>query len=148
MKKFPKETELQKQIIAKCIELGGCGDKIQDKFVKGKADIWLKLPEGQIIFVETKINIASSGIINPEFSIPQLTYLAFLEEHQVPSFGLCFAYRPVWDNLATYYRISPAKELLKTWKETNTIEYTLQDYVYYCDLGQIIEKLRDHMKNG
>ena len=136
-----KETVFQRQIIDACIEVGGYGDKIQDKYVKGKCDIWLSLPSGTIVFVEVKLNQNVNNVISPEFSISQLEYMSQLHHHNVPVLGLCFATRPVNEEIAWYYKICNFPLLKKKWEENNVISFNITDYSYYSKLTTVIAAL-------
>ena len=145
--KFPNELDLQKAIIETCKKEGGFGDKIQDKFVKGKCDIWLKLPEnGPIVFIEVKINENVKEIVKPKFSIPQLEYMEKLHEHGVATLAICFATRKIIDRLVTYYRICPPAELKRKWETNNVITYSIDQYLIYADLKYVIHRLREFYK--
>jgi hypothetical protein len=148
---FPKETEFQQKLIDECIKLGGFGDKIQDKFVKGKTDIWLRLPSGnRLVFIEVKLNkYIGTDIIVPNFIIPQLEYIDKLANNGVPVCAMLFVFRkPGLDrDLKIYFKIAPPLELEMKFRATlhahnpHKIAYTFSDYTYIGDLKQVITYL-------
>jgi hypothetical protein len=145
---FPKEIEFQQKLIDECIKLGGFGDKIQANFVKGKTDIWLRLPSGnRLVFVEVKLNkYSGTDIIVPNFSIPQLEYIDKLANNGVPVCAMLFVFRkPGLDrDLKIYFKIAPPLELemkFKTCSYPNKISYIFSDYTYIGDIKQVITYL-------
>jgi hypothetical protein len=140
---FPKETVFQQKIIDACIALNGYGAKIQDKFVKGKVDLWLRLPSGnRFVFVEVKLNkYISSEIITADFSLPQLEHIQTLAYHQVPVCAMLFVGRKSDKKMKFYFKIASPLELEIKFKEKNKIKYIFEEYAYISSLEQSITYL-------
>ncbi len=138
---FPVEVELQADIIAACTNMGGYGDKIQDKYLKGKPDIWLQLPSGIIIFAEVKKAQRPGNILRFDYKGLQLECLEKLTEHCIPAFGLSFGYDLVG---LSFMQISPYKELKATYEEFNCIKFyvKIMQRVRHCgDIIKALEKI-------
>jgi len=148
MFKYPSELEFQSQIIKDCTALGGFGDKIQDKYLKGKCDIWLRLPSGmRFVWVEVKLHRYNNNeTIEDDFSIPQLEYIDKLAENKVPVCGMLFvARKPGWEKeLKFYFKIATPKELELKFKAHGKISYDFSEYSYFSDLKHVIVYLDNY----
>jgi hypothetical protein len=140
---FPKETKLQQKIIEACTAIGGYGGKLQDKFVKGKVDLWLRLPSGnRFAFVEVKLNkYVSSEVITVDFSLPQLEHIQTLAYHEVPVCAMMFVGKKSDKQVKFYFKIAPPLELETKFKIENKIKYTFNEYMYAITLAQSIVHL-------
>lgn len=138
MLKIGKETDLQSRLIATCQSLGGFGDKIQDKYVKGKADVWLKLPSGTLIFAEVKIVRNARYTISPEFSDLQLDYMAKLAAHAVPIIGIIFTQSPEG---YVDFKISSYLELKLIFAKFKKIKYHISHFKRAHDLVEVIKEI-------
>jgi hypothetical protein len=94
MLKINKETDLQSDIVKTCKALGGFGYKLQDKYIKGKPDLWLKLPSGIAFFTEVKICRNIRFVLTPGFADLQMERLGELEKNNLPAVGTVFAQSP------------------------------------------------------
>jgi hypothetical protein len=140
---FPKETVLQQKIIDACIALNGYGAKIQDKFVKGKVDLWLRLPSGnRFAFIEVKLNkYVTSEVITADFSLPQLEHIQTLAYHLVPVCAMLFVGKKSDKKIKFYFKIASPLELEQKFKEENKVRYPFKEYMYISSLEKSITYL-------
>jgi hypothetical protein len=138
--KINKETDLQKKLIDTNAALGGFGFKLQDKYIKGKPDLWLKLPSGAMIFAEVKIIRNARYTITPEFSLLQLDYMERLTERDVPVIGLIFTRSPEGH---VNFKISSYMELKKLHEKFNKIKYHISHFKRAHNLEEVIEALEE-----
>jgi hypothetical protein len=143
--KIHKETDLQRDLINACIDLGGFGDKIQDKYLKGKSDIWLKLPSGIILFAEVKIVRNARFTITPEFTTLQLEYMEKLHENDLAVLGLIFA-----QSSEGYvdFKIAPYRELKFLFEKNHKIQYHISQLQRARSFAMIIKELEAFFVNS
>jgi len=136
--KIGKETDLQKDLIEACVLMGGFGDKIQDKYVKGKSDVWLKLPSGLIIFSEIKVVRNAVYTISPEFKALQLEYMERLSLNRIPVIGLIFV-----KNDAGYvdFKVSSFKELKCLHDKHGKVKYHISHFKRARNFEMIINEI-------
>ena len=140
MLKINKETDLQKRLIDTNATMGGFGFKLQDKYVKGKPDLWLKLPSGVTIFAEVKIIRNARYTITPEFSLLQLDYMERMTENGVPVVGLIFTRSPEG---YVNFKISSYMELKKLHEQFNKIKYHISHFKRAHSLEEVVQALED-----
>jgi hypothetical protein len=136
--KVKKEVDYQQILIDTCKSLGGFGDKIQDKYVKGKADLWLKLPSGLILFAEMKVVKGSIWRITPEFMPLQLDYLADLTDVDIPAIGIIIAISPKED---IKYKIASYFELHDCMERNNAISFHIDEFTKFYSFNDLIAGL-------
>jgi hypothetical protein len=138
--KIDKETNLQKELIEACILMGGFGDKIQDKYIKGKSDVWLKLPSGLIIFSEIKVVRNAVYTISPEFKALQLEYMEQLSLNRIPVIGLIFV-----KNAAGYvdFKVSSFKELKALYDRHGKVKYHISHFKRARSFEMIINEIEN-----
>ena len=136
--KISKETDLQKRLVDTCTDMGGFGFKLQDKYVKGKPDVWLKLPSGVMLFSEVKIIRNARYTLSPVFQPLQLERMEALEMCGVPCIGLVFAQSPEG---AVDFKICPLRELLQLKAKFGNPRYHISHFRRAHNLGEVIEAL-------
>jgi hypothetical protein len=140
MLKINKETDLQKRLIDTNAAMGGFGFKLQDKYVKGKPDLWLKLPSGITIFTEVKIIRNARYTITPEFTLLQLENMEHMTENDVPVVGLIFTRSPEG---YVNFKISSYMELKKLHEQFNKIKYHISHFKRAHSLEEVVQALED-----
>jgi hypothetical protein len=137
---FPvkREVDLQADIIDTCIKLGGYGFKWNDKFLKGKPDVWLSLPSGVQIFAEVKVIRKARFTIRPEFTRLQLDCMGELTLRGIPAIGMVFVKQ---DTGGIEFKICPYMELKKLQETHNAIRYHISHFHRVRQLEDIITDL-------
>lgn len=138
MFKIGKETELQQLIIDTCITMGGFGFKLQDKYTKGKPDLFLKLPSGVLIFAEVKVVRRAKNIITPEFTQLQLDWLGQLTAQNLPAVGLIFMENATG---TVELKISEFMELKKLQEQNNRISFHVEDFIRVRTPGSMVQEI-------
>jgi len=136
--KITKETDLQRDLINECKKMGGFGDKIQDKYIRGKSDIWLKLPSGLLVFTEIKIVRNVRYTIAPEFKTLQLEYMEALTLNHIPVVGITFAQSPEG---FVDFKVSSYMELKALFERHHKIKYHISHFERARSFKMVIEAI-------
>jgi len=138
--KVTKETDLQQDLIDECIKLGGFGFKLQDKYLKGKPDLFLKLPSGIVIFAEVKVIRHARYTLAPSFDKLQLDYMKQLQENNIPIFGLMFAINP---DKYVDFKIATHLELAALYEKFGNIRYHITSFQRCRSLEQVLHEIEN-----
>lgn len=138
--KIDRETDLQQDLIDECIKLKGFGFKLQDKYLKGKPDLFLKLPSGIMIFAEVKIIRHARYTLSPSFDKLQLDYMQQLHDNDIPVFGLMFAINP---EKYVDFKIATYTELNRLYEKFGNIRYHITSFERCRTFEQIIQTIED-----